>query len=200
MLNFFVNRAVEGNRCGDLSPIGEKSQAQTVNCHRTLTFFPALNDSSRFLCGDVMPQRAPWLCGCGYTIAAGSPCPCQRERKAQADRRRGTARERGYDSRWERESKAFLALPQNSRCACGCGRRADMVDHKRAHKGDMGLFWDRSNWTPKNRRCNSRKAASSEGGFGNPRHDGGSILPPRQNSPRKISHRSRTVVRDRVLL
>lgn len=44
-----------------------------------------------------------------------------------------------------------------------------MVDHRIAHKGDMRLFWDRSNWRPMNRRCNSRKAAATEGGFGNPR-------------------------------
>jgi 5-methylcytosine-specific restriction endonuclease McrA len=43
-----------------------------------------------------------------------------------------------------------------------------MVDHRVAHKGDPVLFWSRSNWQPMNRRCNSRKAASREGGFGNP--------------------------------
>ena len=31
--------------------------------------------------------------------------------------------------KWQRESKAFLALPENRFCACGCGRVADMVDH-----------------------------------------------------------------------
>ena len=43
-----------------------------------------------------------------------------------------------------------------------------MVDHRIAHKGDRRLFWDRANWQPMNRRCNSRKAARQEGGFGNP--------------------------------
>lgn len=43
-----------------------------------------------------------------------------------------------------------------------------MVDHRIAHKGDMALFWNRSNWQPYNRSCNSRKAAALEGGFGNP--------------------------------
>lgn len=42
-----------------------------------------------------------------------------------------------------------------------------MVDHKIAAKGDKRLFWDRSNWQPYNRRCNSRKAVREEGAFGN---------------------------------
>lgn len=41
-----------------------------------------------------------------------------------------------------------------------------MVDHKIAHKGDTRLFWDRRNWQPMNKRCNSIKAARYEGGFG----------------------------------
>ncbi|RWN72290.1 MAG: HNH endonuclease [Mesorhizobium sp.] len=41
-----------------------------------------------------------------------------------------------------------------------------MVDHKIAPKGDMRLFWDRTNWQPYNRGCNSRKNIKSEGGFG----------------------------------
>ena len=115
-----------------------------------------------------MPTRAPWICACGHRIAAGAACPCQQRRKAEVEKARPSARQRGYDARWQRETAEFLALPQNRYCACGCGRRANMVDHKIAHKGDPVLFWARSNWQPMNRRCNSRKAASREGGFGNP--------------------------------
>ena len=71
-----------------------------------------------------------------------------RERKARFDARRPSARARGYSKEWERESRAFLALPENRYCACGCGRRADMVDHRIPHRGDKRLFWDRSNWQP----------------------------------------------------
>ena len=110
---------------------------------------------------------APRLCGCGRRVPAGQLCVCQEHRKGAADQRRGSARKRGYDSRWERESKAFLALPGNDKCACGCGRDADAVDHQIAPKGDPALFWDKRNWRPINLRCNSRKAASREGGFGN---------------------------------
>jgi 5-methylcytosine-specific restriction enzyme A len=119
-----------------------------------------------------MPIRAPWICGCGHKIAGGAACPCQRRRKVAVEKSRPSARQRGYDTRWQRASADFLARPENKHCACGCGHLADMVDHKRAHKGDMRLFWDRANWQPMNQRCNSRKAASREGGFGNPERAG----------------------------
>ena len=90
------------------------------------------------------------------------------QRKAEREKTRPGARARGYGAAWEQASKAFLAQPENRYCACGCGRIADMVDHRIAHKGDRRLFWDRANWQPMNRRCNSRKAARQEGGFGNP--------------------------------
>ena len=99
-----------------------------------------------------MPVRPPRLCSCGAVVASGTMCQCQierqRERKARFDAQRPTSRQRGYDSKWQRESKAFLALPENRFCACGCGRVADMVDHVIPHRGDKKLFWRRSNWQP----------------------------------------------------
>lgn len=115
-----------------------------------------------------MPVRAPRICSCGKVVPSGQRCACQRAKAKAYDAKRGTAAQRGYGTRWQHESKAFLALPGNARCACGCGRPADMVDHIRAHKGDAVLFWDRSNWQPMARACNSRKAIATEGGFGRP--------------------------------
>ncbi|OYX01493.1 MAG: hypothetical protein B7Z15_19570 [Rhizobiales bacterium 32-66-8] len=121
-----------------------------------------------------MPWKAAKHCPAGHPPYQGRECPqCTSARKAAADARRPSARARGYDGKWQRESKAFLALPGNQHCACGCGRSADMVDHRIAHKGDMRLFWDRSNWQPMNRRCNSRKAVAIEGAFGRPMNTGG---------------------------
>lgn len=91
------------------------------------------------------PRR---VCRCGKIIAATDLCECQIRRKAEADQRRPNANDRGYDRKWRRESKEFLALPENRFCACGCGRIADCVDHKVPHRGDMKLFWDRNNWQP----------------------------------------------------
>ena len=73
---------------------------------------------------------------------------------------------RGYTGKWSRESKAWLAQPGRELCACGCGRKANMVDHKVPPKGDAVLFWRRSNWQPMHSSCNSRKNIREEGGFG----------------------------------
>lgn len=93
-------------------------------------------------------MRGSRVCGCGSVVAAGVMCACQRARKASYDAKRPSARSRGYNVRWQHESRAFLALPENRLCACGCGRAANMVDHIKPHRGDMRLFWDRTNWQP----------------------------------------------------
>lgn len=94
-----------------------------------------------------MPMRAASICGCGRVAQEGGSCAsCRAARAKSYEARRPTARERGYTSKWSRESKSFLAKPENRFCACGCGRVADMVDHITPHKGDASLFWRRSNW------------------------------------------------------
>ncbi|WP_027556240.1 HNH endonuclease [Bradyrhizobium sp. Cp5.3] len=106
------------------------------------------------------PRR---VCSCGQRVWAGELCACQIKRKAENDRRRPNAHDRGYDSKWRRESKAFLDLPRNRFCACGCGRKADCVDHIKPHRGDMKLFWDRSNWQPlASSPCHARRKQSIE--------------------------------------
>lgn len=107
-----------------------------------------------------MPSRAPRVCGhCNTLHDPGEACPVAaaraRERKARHDAQRPSAASRGYDADWRRESKAFLAEPANRYCACGCGRLADMVDHKVPHRGDRKLFWDRRNWQPLNHHCHN---------------------------------------------
>lgn len=103
-----------------------------------------------------MPQRGPRICSCGRVVAAGIVCVCQRERRARNDHNRPTARQRGYDSRWQAAAKQFLI--EHPFCACGCGRRSDVVDHIIPHRGDQRLFWDRKNWQPLAATChNSRK-------------------------------------------
>jgi 5-methylcytosine-specific restriction protein A len=107
--------------------------------------------------------RAPRICGCGKVVAYGVMCACQLARKAEADQRRPSAAARGYGAKWQRESKAFLAQPQNRYCACGCGRPANMVDHIKPHRGDMKLFWSRSNWQPMaSSPCHSSRKQSME--------------------------------------
>jgi 5-methylcytosine-specific restriction enzyme A len=95
-----------------------------------------------------MPFKPRRVCSCGKVVWSGELCACQVQRKAEYEKRRPSATDRGYDTKWRRESKAFLALPQNRFCACGCRRIADMVDHIKPHRGDMTLFWSKSNWQP----------------------------------------------------
>lgn len=73
-------------------------------------------------------------------------------------RRGGAEAKRLYDYRWQRESKRFLVEHPLCQCpSCGEGRvrvrAASVVDHKRPHRGDRELFWDRSNWQAMAKRC-----------------------------------------------
>jgi len=98
-------------------------------------------------------------------IVTGSYC---RKHASRKDRQRGTSRQRGYSSRWERERAAFLKT--HPLCECDdCRRRpvpkiADTVDHIIPHKGDQRLMWDRSNWMAMNRSCHSKKTATKDRG------------------------------------
>lgn len=109
-----------------------------------------------------MPMLAPRICSCGRKVPARLQCECQMKRKAEADKRRPNATDRGYGSKWRKESQAFLALPENRYCACGCGRIANVVDHVIPHKGEKRLFWDRKNWQPMNSHCHNSKKQREE--------------------------------------
>lgn len=58
--------------------------------------------------------------------------------------------ERGYGYKWQQARKKFLrAHPICVRCyAEGKITEATVVDHIVPHRGDMSLFWDKSNWQP----------------------------------------------------
>ncbi|MFT3664632.1 HNH endonuclease signature motif containing protein [Piscinibacter sp.] len=61
---------------------------------------------------------------------------------------RGSASERGYDWKWQKARRAYLAKhPICVMCEQrGVVRQATVVDHRVPHKGDQTLFWDRANW------------------------------------------------------
>lgn len=87
--------------------------------------------------------------------------PDRRSPEAQEKR---NARKLGYDHRWDKARLSFLAEnPLCKKCQdagiINDGRykldgslqtnprkRSPVVDHIIPHKGDMTLFWDRSNW------------------------------------------------------
>ena len=68
---------------------------------------------------------------------------------------------RGYDSKWNKARKIFLA--QHPLCAI-CGAPATDVDHIIPHKGNKKLFWDQSNWQALCHSCHSRKTAREDMG------------------------------------
>lgn len=72
----------------------------------------------------------------------------RRQATTEYDARRGSARERGYTPRWDREAAAYKR--DNPLCvgceAIGKVVACDVVDHVLPHKGDQHLMWDRANW------------------------------------------------------
>lgn len=77
-----------------------------------------------------------------------------------------TTAERGYNGKWQRARADFLAQADNVLCrmcqAIGLVELATVVDHIVPHKGDMELFWDRSNWQPLCKRHHDREKQQHE--------------------------------------
>ena len=108
----------------------------------------------------TVPTKPPRLCavpGC-KTPTRSTRCPAHESTQATE---RPSARAQGYDSRWERHAKAYLA--HHPLCA-GCERKgrvtpAAEVDHIVPHRGDWALFWAPENHQPMCKRCHSAKTA-----------------------------------------
>ncbi|MBI1405695.1 MAG: hypothetical protein GC145_06170 [Caulobacter sp.] len=78
-----------------------------------------------------------------------------RERERDNDRRRGSARERGYNTAWAKASKGHLrSHPLCEYCALdGVVRQADLTDHLFPHKGDKRVFWFKPWWVSSCKTC-----------------------------------------------
>lgn len=141
-----------------------------------------------------MPIAAPKPCAqCGTLTYKGAYCDKHKKVKQKlADSTRKSSTQRGYGYRWQKLSKAYLK--SHTLCACAnCQAEikkqrllldladtkednyylsikipslaANVVDHKKPHRGDMKLFWDRTNWQPMNEICHNKKTATEDGGF-----------------------------------
>jgi 5-methylcytosine-specific restriction endonuclease McrA len=95
--------------------------------------------------------------------------PSVAEVKRAADRRRGSARARGYTSKWDKAAKSYLSRhPLCLYCELGAfgdaprTTAADCVDHIIPHKGDQARFWDTSNWAPSCQPCHDGPKQSVE--------------------------------------
>jgi 5-methylcytosine-specific restriction protein A len=107
-------------------------------------------------------------CGC-KALTSERYCEKHRSEKYSYDRCRPSASARGYDSKWNKARKTFLAAhPFCKTCLeeQGIHTPAEVVDHIIPHKGDKKLFWDRKNWQPLCKCCHDRKTVREDGGFG----------------------------------
>lgn len=123
-----------------------------------------------------MPSRPPRPCakpGCGGLTTAGRYCERHRhiaatedrDRKADLDRSRGTAAQRGYDATWRRLRLTVLAEEPLCRLCRAAGKLtpAAEVDHvvPIAERPDLRL--DRENLRPLCKPCHSRVTATQQG-------------------------------------
>ena len=107
-----------------------------------------------------MPRRPRVPCGhpgCPELIEPGTKF-CEKHKSLHPEITRPAAK-RGYGSRWQKASKAFLqSHPLCAECRKqGRYTKATVVDHIVPHRGDQKLFWDRSNWQPLCKACHDRK-------------------------------------------
>ncbi|RPH38338.1 HNH endonuclease [bacterium] len=113
----------------------------------------------------LAPRRPCTWPGCNE-LTYYSRCPQhQKQERKEIDKRRGTAAQRGYDSKWKVARDWYLANhPLCVKCkAIGAVRVATVVDHIVPHKGDMELFWDRDNWQALCKACHDSKTAKEDG-------------------------------------
>jgi 5-methylcytosine-specific restriction endonuclease McrA len=84
--------------------------------------------------------------------------------RRETDRRRPSARQRGYTSKWDTERAIYLlAHPWCVMCLAKAMRKlATVVDHIIRHNGDLKLFWSRSNWQALCQHCHNSTKQSQE--------------------------------------
>jgi 5-methylcytosine-specific restriction enzyme A len=68
---------------------------------------------------------------------------------------RQSSTKRGYNERWKKARATYLKHhPLCAMCAQqGRTTIAVLVDHIKPHKGDSGLFWDKTNWQSLCKHC-----------------------------------------------
>lgn len=73
----------------------------------------------------------------------------------EADKRRGSARARGYSARWDKASAGYIrSHPLCRYCELvDDTTAATLTDHLYPHRGDQTLFWDRSYWIASCKPC-----------------------------------------------
>nr|WP_133580653.1 HNH endonuclease signature motif containing protein [Aureibacillus halotolerans] len=88
-------------------------------------------------------------------------CEAHTHIKPDYEQHRGTAHQRGYNTRWRKARQAYLAAHP---VCVECKRMANVVDHITPHKGDDDLFWDQGNWQAMCTSCHNSKTAREDMG------------------------------------
>jgi len=122
-----------------------------------------------------MPQKPMRPCrfpGCPHlTDDKSGYCPEHlKQTRRRQDKERGTSTQRGYNYRWQRYRRAYLAAhPLCVLCLKKkpeVVREATVVDHIIPHRGDHRLFWDPANHQSLCKECHDIKTAKEDGAFG----------------------------------
>lgn len=76
------------------------------------------------------------------------PQQTRQEQNREADRRRGSARERGYSPAWDKASRGHIRNDPLCRYCLLIGRRtpANLTDHLYPHRAYDGVFWVKTYW------------------------------------------------------
>lgn len=121
--------------------------------------YPSLHPCAKRDCGRLATAR---FCEAHVDLELQS----LRQWREEMEQQRPSRHERGYDSKWVTARTGYLA--HHPLCvACQAeGRviRATIVDHIVPHRGDMKLFWDKTNWQPLCKRHHQSKTAQEQAG------------------------------------
>lgn len=83
--------------------------------------------------------------------------PTRQQQNREADQRRGSARQRGYTTAWDKASAGHVR--NNPLCRyCGLAgqvRPAELTDHLYPHRGDQDVFWNKRYWIASCTECHS---------------------------------------------
>lgn len=135
------------------------------------------SNAGLFLLGaDTVPMKPKHPCahpGCPELVTDGRYCEQHKKQNIQQqDKRRGTASQRGYNSRWRRYSQWFIKQPENVFCKLqlpGCTNVSECVDHIDPPDGPNDpRFWDTNNHQGSCIHCNSVKGHGKLIGEGKP--------------------------------
>lgn len=104
-----------------------------------------------------MRKKACVVRGC-LTYTEGKYCE---KHKPKRNENRPNAQDRGYGRKWQIARAGYLKNhPYCVECEkLGEKEPATVVDHIVSHKGDMKLFWDKTNWQALCKRHHDRKTA-----------------------------------------